>query len=458
MAFDHDAYASLRLSDYRLLLLGGLLAHIGLEMQAVAVGYELYLRTKSPWLLGLTGLAQFLPVLFLALPAGQAADRFSRKFLVQGAQFCIAISSLALAVLSWTQGSVDLIFALLVLVGIARAFNAPARTALLPQVVPLELLPNAVAWNTTGWQVASISGPALGGLVLGYMPAWVVYLVSAGCALICVLLLSPIRPVRSHSRPVTARSLEALLAGIRFVGRTELLLAAITLDLFAVLLGGAIALLPLFAEDILKVGAVGLGWLRAAPALGALGMAIVLAHRRPFERPGQALLWAVAGFGMATIGFGISNNFTLSFILLMLTGALDNISVVIRHTLMQVLTPDEMRGRVAAVNTVFISSSNELGAFESGATAAYFGPVWSVIGGGIGTILIVILVAMRWPSLVRLGPLQSLKPAPLVQEAETGTGVGLVPETSGGDPSLCLEAETPELGKKAASRCREDNV
>jgi MFS family permease len=219
-----------------------------------------------------------------------------------------------------------------------------------------------------------------------------------------------VQPHVSADRPRPTRSLASLLAGARFVWRTKLLLAAITLDLFAVLLGGATALLPMYAKDILKVGAVGLGWLRAAPALGATVMAVWLAHRPPMRRPGLGLLLAVAGFGAATIVFGLTEVFWLSFAMLAVTGALDNVSVVVRGTLMQTLTPDEMRGRVGAVNSIFISSSNELGAFESGITAQWLGPVASVVGGGIGTILVVIAVAWRWPSLLRLGPLHAIQP------------------------------------------------
>jgi MFS family permease len=218
--------------------------------------------------------------------------------------------------------------------------------------------------------------------------------------------------IRPHSevRRTTAMSLRSLLAGIEFVGRSKLMLAAITLDLFAVLLGGATALLPIFAKDILKVGPAGLGWLRSAPALGALLMALVLAHRPPMRRPGVSLLWAVTGFGAATIVFGFSTYFGLSFLMLALTGALDNISVVVRGTMVQVLTPDSMRGRVSAVNGIFISSSNQLGDFESGVTAWLFGPVLSVVGGGIGTVLVVLAVILAWPEILGLGPLHSIRP------------------------------------------------
>jgi MFS family permease len=402
MPEDHDAYAALRHRDYRCLLGGGVLSSIGSEVQAAAVGWELYQRTDSPAALGLAGLAQFLPVLLFALPAGHAADHFSRKRLFQTAAVASALASLGLAALSFFRGPVELIFACLMLAGTARAFTGPARSSLLAQVVPPEVLGNAVAWNSSGWQVANVAGPALGGLVLGWAgQAAAAYLLASLCALTCALLLTPIRP-RPVKRPAAVRSLASLLDGARFVLRTEPLLAAITLDLFAVLLGGATALLPIYARDILHVGPVWFGWLRAAPALGAIVMAVLLAHRPPLSRPGRALLAAVAGFGLATIAFGFSENVVLSFAALALTGALDNVSVVVRGTLMQTLTPDEMLGRVAAVNTVFISSSNELGAFESGMTAQWFGAVASVVGGGVGTLVVVLLVMLRWPSLVRL--------------------------------------------------------
>jgi MFS family permease len=407
----HDPYAALRHRDYRHLLGGGVLSAIGTGVVVVAVGWEVYQRTGSPLLLGLTGLAQFLPVLLLSLPAGQAADRHSRKLLLQLSQATAAAVCLALAALSWWQGPVWLVFVCLVLIGCCRAVSAPSRTALLPQIVPTEHLGNAVTWNSSGWQFANVTGPALGGVLVAVAgPIAVAYLASASCAVACLLLLAPIRP-RGTVPVVRDRTLAGLLAGVRFVWGTELLLGAITLDLFAVLLGGATALLPIYARDILDVGAVGLGCLRAAPAVGALLMAVVLAHRPPLRRAGQALLLAVAGFGLATIVFGLSRNAWLSFLALLAAGALDNVSVVVRGTLMQMLTPDEMRGRVAAVNVIFISSSNELGEFESGVTAALFGTVPSVVGGGIGTLLVVLAVLLRWPRLLRLGSLRELQPA-----------------------------------------------
>ena len=419
----HDAYGALRFRDYRRLLCGSVLFSIGMEMQAVAVAWELYERTDSPLALGLTGLAQFLPVLLLALPAGQVADLFNRKFVLMAAQFCGALTSLGLFYVSYWEGPVALVYVFLVMVGVVRAFQVPSRQSLVPQVVPLELLHNAVTWNSTGWQIANMVGPMLGGLVLALFLPSVAYLLTAGLALVCVAFISTIHP-RPQVRSQEPRSLQTLLAGLRFVWQTKPILATITLDLFAVLLGGATALLPIFARDILQVGPEGLGWLRAAPSVGAMVMAMVLAHRPPMQEAGKTLLKAVAGFGVATIVFGLSQDFVLSFGMLVLLGALDNISVVIRQTLVQTLTPDAMRGRVSAVNTLFISSSNELGAFESGVAAQLFGPVGAVVLGGVGTLGVVVTVKGLWPELVRLGPLRPGKrvdvtdPPPIASDQE----------------------------------------
>ncbi len=402
----HDPYSALRHADYRRLLAGNMLASIGTEMQSVAVGWELYQRTDSALALGLVGLIQFLPVVLLSLPAGHAADQYSRKAILAGAQGVMACTSLGLAALSVFQGPVWLVYVCLLAAGVSQAFNSPARWALVPQVVPATALANAMTWNSSGWQVASMLGPALGGLVIGATGHAVgAYLLAVCGSLTCAGLVATLRP-RASTRLREPLSLASLLAGVAFVRRTPLILATITLDLFAVLLGGATALLPIFARDILDAGPEGLGWLRAAPSFGAFLMALALAHRPPMLRAGRALLVAVAGFGLATVVFGLSRNFLLSFGTLALTGALDNISVVVRSTLVQLLTPDEMRGRVSAVNAVFISSSNQLGAFESGLTAELFGPVLSVVGGGIGTVLVVLAVMVVWPQVLQLGPLR----------------------------------------------------
>lgn len=421
----HDPYGALRQRDYRRVLAGSVLGTIATQIQTAALDWELYQRTGSARFLGWVGLVQFLPVLLLALPAGQAADHYSRKGIVVAAQALIALAALGLTTLSLVQGPVErgadpqwiwivLTYVCLLMTGVARAFYLPARWALISQVVPAHLLGNAVAWNSSGLQIALAAGPALGGAIIALVsPAWA-YALTAGSALACALLVASTRP-HQEGRPPLERSLASLLAGARFVWRTKPILATITLDLFAVLFGGATALLAIFAKEILDVGPVGYGWLRAAPALGALVMALALAHRPPMRRPGIALLFAVAGYGIATIVFGLSESFTLSFLMLALTGALDNISVVVRGTLVQVLTPDAMRGRVSSVNSVFIGSSNELGAYESGETAHWFGPVASVVGGGIGTIVVVVAVMLLWPEVLRLGPLQQSRQVPVAE-------------------------------------------
>jgi MFS family permease len=419
----HDPYAALRHRDYRLFLSCGILANVGSAMQAVAVGWELYERTRSQAALGLAGLTQFLPVLLLSLPAGHVADSVSRKGLFVTAGAGMFLAALGLAALSFLQGPIPLIYLCLFVWGVGRAFGAPARWALLREVVPARDLHNAVTWNSSGWQVASVAGPALGGLVVALAGgrSAAAYLLTAACAASSALLFLPARPqpTARRSEPLSPTS---LLAGLRFVWRNELLLAAITLDLFAVLLGGATALLPVYARDILDIGPAGLGWLLAAPALGALVMAVMLAHRPPLRHAGRALVGAVVGFGVATVGFGLSQNAILSFVFLALTGALDNISVVVRGTLVQVLTPDDMRGRVAAVNLVFVSSSNQLGEFESGMTAQWFGTVVSVVAGGIGTIVVVLAVVARWPRLLHLGSLHAPQQVGLAEEPEARAG------------------------------------
>ena len=380
-----------------------MVAGIGLQMQSVAIAWEVYERTNSAMALGLMGLAQAVPVVALALAGGQAADVFDRRRIVILSQVVFALAAGGLAVISATHGPIWGMYALLVVAGAARAFNSPARAALLPLIVEPEVFANAVTWNSGMFQVAAIAGPALGGLLIAAThTAWVVYVCAAGAGLVFAVGLAGVRPRATEPR-ATPQSLRARGAGLDHVWREKTILAAITLDLFAVLLGGATSLLPIYARDILRVGPTGLGLLKAAPYGGALLMALVLAHRAPFVRAGRALLWAVAGFGAATIVFGLSRSFVLALTMLALAGALDNISVVIRHVLVQMRTPDEVRGRVSAVNSVFIECSNELGGFESGVVAALFTPVISVVSGGIGTIVVVAAIAWTWPEIRRLG-------------------------------------------------------
>ena len=385
-------------------------------MLQVALGWELYERTHSAFALGMVGLVTVIPVVLLALPAGHLSDRMDRKKIVIVAQAVFITMSISLAVLSHSKGPVYLMFVILLIRGTAQAFNNPARSALLPRLVPAQVFGNAVTWSSTGFQIAAVVGPAIGGLVIAieHRATWA-YIIDAILTSIYLAMLAAIRGgqgVRAEAsatalRPRERMTLQSLVAGMRFVRDTKVILAALTLDLFAVLFGGATALLPIFAKDILQVGPEGLGWLRAAPSVGALVVMLTIAHRPPMQRTGWTLIWAVAGFGIATIVFGLSRSFGLSMAMLLILGGLDGISMIIRGTLVQLWTPDEMRGRVSAVNSVFIDMSNELGGFESGALAAAVGPVAAVVGGGIGTVIVVGSVAWAWPqlrNLKELGP------------------------------------------------------
>ncbi len=411
MSSIHDPYAPLRRRDFRFLLAGRFLTTLGSQMLTVAVGWELWLRTSSAFALGLVGLVQVIPVILLSLPAGQVADQYDRKKIVLVTQALLAACSLGLAALSYNQGDLTLVYVCLLGIGVSRAFNEPAQATLLPQTVPPEQFSQAATWNSSSWQLASIVGPALAGIVVGWWggPA-LIYILDAGAAMAFLFLVTQIRGRElglSKKAESLVEAIAALKEGLQFIRRARVILAAITLDMFAVLLGGAVTLLPVYATDILKVGAQGLGIMRAAPSIGALVMIFILAHRPPFKSAGRSLLWAVAGFGAATIIFGVSTNFWLSLAMLFTLGALDNISVVIRGTLMLTQVPDEMRGRTSAVNSIFIGASNELGGFESGVTAALFGPVLAVVGGGIGTIVVVWLVGRIWPEIAALKTLDA---------------------------------------------------
>jgi MFS family permease len=407
----HDSYLALRFRDFRLLLMGVFLTMFGRQMIAVAIGWELYERTGSALVLGGVGLAQVIPLIVLFLPAGYVADRYSRKRVVIVSQVVQTLAALGLFVLSSQRGPLLLIYGCLVMMGGAQSFNSPANSALVSQVVPEYTYENATTWRSSISQLSAVLGPASGGFLIGiFHGATFVYALSAGTALIFVLLLLLMQAnqqVRQQKGSTgERRTLGALVEGLRFLGRTQIMLAAITLDLFAVLLGGATTLLPIYAKDILHVGPIGLGWLQAADSIGAVCMALVLAHRSPFQKAGRTLLLGVTGFGLATIIFGLSQWFWLSLLMLFLLGAFDNISVVIRSTLLLVRTPDEMRGRVGAVSSLFIGTSNQLGGFESGLVAQLAGPIVSVVTGGIGTILVVLLVVWFWPEMRRLGPLR----------------------------------------------------
>ena len=398
----HDPYAPLRYRDYRLLLIGRFITSFASEMLSFAIGWELWLRTHSAFALGMVGLVQVVPVILLSLPAGHVADQYNRKRIVVIAQLFLALCVIGLAWLSFTKGSLTLIYVCLLGIGIARAFNDPAASTLLPQTIPPELFSRAATWNSSVWQVASITGPALAGLLVGFFnTVTFIYVFGAVAAITFCILITFIKG-RQLALAEKCATRDSVREGLRFMRDTKVILAAITLDMFAVLFGGAVALLPIYATDILKVGAQGMGIMRAAPSVGALIMAFALAHLPPMKKAGQTLLLAVTGFGVATIIFGLSTNFLLSVLMLAILGGLDNISVVIRGTLLLTQTPDEMRGRVSSVNSVFLGVSNELGSFESGFVAALLGPVVAVVAGGIGTILVVLSVARIWPEMGKL--------------------------------------------------------
>ena len=385
-----DAYAALRSRNYRLLLTGHLLSHLGLQMLSVAVSWDLYLQTKSPIVLGNVGFVQIAPALLLGLQAGHIADRYDRRRIIILAQALVLIAS---ALLAAASPSVILIYSALFLAALARAFQWSARAAILPSLVPSEALHNALAWYSSATELGSVSGPALAGLLLasvGSKSAYVLQLGCAGVSMACYYLIRPPTPAERKDPPLTAVPMaRALREGLGFVWRDPLILPAISLDLFALLFGGATALLPIYAAEILHAGARGLGWLRAAPSIGAISMAFLMAHLPSVRRAGRALLWAVAGYGAATVVFGVSRSLWLSFAMLVLVGACDNMSVVLRNSVVQTGTPDELRGRVSSVHGMFISSSNQLGAVESGWTAAWFGTVTSVVAGGLATLAIV---------------------------------------------------------------------
>lgn len=371
-----------------------------LEMQSVAVGWQVYEITRRPLDLGLVGLAQFLPGILLFLVSGHAADRFERRRLIVFCQTSFAIcSALLLAITLRGAHTVFPIYLVLVLLGVVRSFSGPSGQAFLPQLVAEEHFPNAVAWGATFFQAATIFGPVIGGLVYAAArgPA-AVYGTAVVVSIMAAIATSRIHPRRppQHREPP---SLKTVLAGFHYIWRKKIILGSISLDLFAVLLGGAVALLPVYAKEILRTGPWGLGLLRGAPGIGAAAMAILLAYKPIRRRAGLTMLWCVAGFGVFTIIFGLSRNLFLSLTALLLLGASDMVSVVIRNTLVQVATPDEMRGRVSAVNMLFIGASNEFGQFESGITAHWFGTVPAVVLGGVGTLVVIVAWAWLFPEL-----------------------------------------------------------
>jgi MFS family permease len=417
-----DPYAVLRYANYRYFVLGRSFFTLAMQMQTVAVSWDIYQRLQvnirdAALALGFIGLVQVVPMIVFALPGGQSADRFDRRTIVRSTQLLFATCALTLLILSRTHAQVGWYYLVLGIAACGRAFTAPAINSLFPTLVPRAVLPNAMMWNSTIFQTSAMIGPALGGIIVAKWGPATSYTVNIICASLAFLTFSLTVPAAGHADkpPITWNS---LVSGVRFVFGTHLLLGLFCLDLFAVLLGGATALLPIFASNILKAGPEGYGLLRAAPSLGAVIMALITAHLPPWRKAGRVMLLGVAGFGVATIVFGLSKIFWLSLVALAFTGMFDNISVVVRQTVMQMITPDAMRGRVSSVTFLFISCSNELGELESGLTARWLGAVGSVVFGGIGTLLVVLGSTFVFPQIGRLGRLHELKPAEIARATE----------------------------------------
>ncbi|GLU33626.1 MFS transporter [Trinickia caryophylli] len=388
------------IKPFRLLLAIRVLSTLGIQMLLVAIGWQMYALTHDAWALALVGLYQFLPVLLLTPPAGYAADHWRRTRIVSVSLAIQTVAAAGLAVATFRHGMTrDALLWVSLLLGAARAFQLPALQALAPSTVPPAQFSRAMAVFSMGSQTSIIVGPALGGF-LAVFGLGLVYAVSA-TALFVGMAMAAQLSVHGQTAVQKGPLLEALVGGLRFVWQKPIVLAAISLDLFAVLFGGATALLPIYAGDILHGGPAMLGWLRAAPAVGALAMSLCLARRPPRHRVGVTLLGAVVIFGLATVVFGISTSFWLSEIALIVSGAADAVSVVIRQTLVQLETPDHMRGRVSAVNAVFIGASNQLGEFESGAAASWLGPVAAVVSGGLLTCFVAVMWAWRFPQLTK---------------------------------------------------------
>jgi MFS family permease len=409
-----DGLAAMRVPNFRKYILALFILTLGVQVQGTVVGWQIYDLTRDPFALGVVGLAEAIPAISLSLVAGHVADRRDRRRVALAALSVLVACSVALWVLARPSLAVGggtplaaaprvrLIYAVIALSGVARAFLQPSRQALSAELVPRALFRNSISWRTASWQLAAVLGPALGGGLYALGGTGLAYAVDTLLMAVAVGFLAAVRH-RSPPRPPAAEPLLAsLTGGVRYVFRDPVLLSALTLDLFSVLFGGAVALLPIFAGEILQVGPVGLGILRAAPAVGAVTSGVLLTRWPPFAHTGRNLLLAVVGFGVCTIGFGLSRSFPLSVALLVLAGASDMVSVVIRSLMLQLRTPEALLGRVASVNQIFIGSSNEIGAFESGVTARWWGAVTAVVVGGVATLAVVGVVAWRVPALRRL--------------------------------------------------------
>jgi MFS family permease len=402
----HDAYAALRRPAFRWFIVSLMTMTVAAQIQVIVVSWQIYDITRDPLSLGLIGLSEALPFITAALFAGHLADSANRQRISSLSLFVLVLCGLALLAFSLNPEligrSVWPFYLVIGVSGLARSFLQPARNALGAEIVPRELYHNAIAWRSSTWQAAAVIGPALGGLLYGFGGARTAYIVQA---LLMIAAFAAFVRIDYQHRPRDSRPIpigDSLTLGLRFVFGQPVLLGALTLDLFSVLLGGAEALLPVFADQILHVGPQGLGILRAAPAAGAVLMALALAHRPPFKRAGPTLLLAVAGFALCIVGFGFSTHFYLSAALLLFSGMFDNVSVLIRTTLVQTLTPADMLGRVSSVNSIFIGSSNEIGAFESGVAARVLGTVPAVVAGGLASLAVVGVIAAVVPRLRRM--------------------------------------------------------
>lgn len=423
---DHP-YALFRNRDFAFFLVGRFIAVFGQQMASVAVDWEIYDRTHSTLALGLVGLSQMVAIVFWTLPAGYIADNFNRKRVILIMDLLICVSALSLTLISALKAPVAWTYVTLLILGSAKTVLWPANASFLPHIVSREQFPRAVTFNSGTFQLAQMLGFTAGGLVVALTRhAWPVYCITMATSLAYFVLLTCIR--REH-QPAARQpfSLAVLSAGVHFIFESKIILGVITLDLFAVLLGGATSLFPVYAKDILKSGPGGLGILTAAMPVGAVLCAVILSHRAPMQRAGRAMLFSVAAFGLATIFFGVANQncfglavsntvwFWIAFLMMVVCGAVDNVSVVVRHSIVQLLAPDEKRGRISAINSLFIGTSNELGGFESGFTAWLFGremghtnatgSIISVVAGGIGTVLVVLAVGWIWPQVRRYGRL-----------------------------------------------------
>ena len=414
----HDPYAALRIPDFRRLVSARVLFTVASQIQGVVVGWQIYELTNNPLALGLIGLAEAIPSIAVSLYAGHVADSVPRKRIIVPTMIVLFLCSLSLFLLTRPSGMalfanqqvlafplyVVMLYAVLFVSGIARGFLGPAVFSFMPQLLPNRaLLSNAVTWNSSSWQAAAVLGPAIGGLLFAKMGKGFAYGIDSGLMLLSLLLFLSIAGRALPTREGEQLNLgESILSGVRFIFANQIVLAALSLDLFAVLFGGAVALLPIFAKDILQTGPDGLGYLRAAPAVGSVLMAVWLTYSPMKRGAGRKLLWAVAGFGLVTIGFALSKSFALSLFLLFLTGVFDSVSVIVRSTLIHTYTPEYMKGRVSAVNNIFIGSSNEIGGFESGAAAKLMGTVPSVVFGGLMTLVVVAVTALKADKLRKL--------------------------------------------------------